>query len=161
MKTYSVYCDLARKRGAIGKFDLIFRQYFAEDEPAAVAKYREEFETNGPPVVAKEIASPFNADGLEFSANNVEADAQSIRAAVQMLRRRIDRVANTDAADGKAWHDDTDAEDHPLFQDTPENKYPRAIRDEAIIELVREHLRVITENEIAAARREEKEYAKS
>lgn len=157
MKTFTIYCELARQRGAIGIFEPIARQYYAEDPAAAEALYQSEIETNGPPLHTKEIPNPFDAEGLENYANNTETIAQHVRRLVESLRREMDRTALAMSRWQKDWHDDTEAEDHPLFQASEDVKYPRETRDAAILELVKTHLQVITENEVAAARRFEKE----
>ncbi len=153
MKTFNIYCEKARFRNAQGSFDLIFRSYYAEDPAEAKKQYRKDIETNGPPLVAKEIPNPFDAENLEMFANNTQETAQEIRNLVQSLRNQVDLVAIHQSHHEKEWHDDTESEDHPLFQAPAATKYPRAIRDEAILELVKTHLNAINDNENAEQKR--------
>ncbi len=153
MKCFNIYCERARFRNAIGKFYLIFRSYYAETVQQAEDLYRRDIETNGPPLVAKEIPNPFDAENLENYSNNTSLSAQTVRRLVSHLRAEVDKVATVQARHEKEWHDDTEAEDHPLFQAPAEIKYPRAVRDAAILELVKTHLQVITDNEAAEAKR--------
>lgn len=52
------------------------------------------------------------------------------------IRQAVDMAACQLAKDNAAWHDDPTAPDHPDFHAPPEVQFNRAVRDEAIVELV-------------------------
>jgi hypothetical protein len=89
-------------------------------------------------------ASAFTADGLVNAANNDKSDYDSIVRHVKALRSTIDRVAVKLAKANAAWHDDPEADDHAAHHAPAMEQYPRAIRDEAIRELVRYYLAELT-----------------
>jgi len=62
-----------------------------------------------------------------------------------MLQRDMDRTADYLAAANAAWHDDPASEDHAVFHAPAIEQFPRAMRDEAILELVRYHLNTLKE----------------
>lgn len=153
-KCFSVYNPAARKRGAIGIFESVLREYFAPDDTDANRQFQEEFETSGPPTTIREWKNPFDSECLFDYANNTAAIHVHIRHHVECLRRLMDNAARDYAKYNQAWHDDKDAPDSPLFQASAENQFPREFRDGAILDLVQQHLEVISENERSRSEKE-------
>jgi hypothetical protein len=58
MPWYHVRCAAARLRGAIGRFSLEYERLEAVSPADAERQYRDKYETQGPPVVAVQIAVP-------------------------------------------------------------------------------------------------------
>ena len=146
-KCYSLYNPAARNRGAIGIFDGTQRQYFATDEADARKQFAEEFETSGPLTLCKEVASPFDADCLFDFVKNTRDLSDSLTHCVDRLRALLDLAAANLAGHNQNWHDDKESADHPLYQATAEVQFPRALRDTAALDLVRDRLEIINENE--------------
>jgi hypothetical protein len=102
----------------------------------------------------KEIQSPFDADCLFDYANNTAELSNWMRSHVESFRRLMDRAASKLADANQQWHDDKDAADHPLFQASGFEQFPREMRDAAILDLVKRHLETINQNEEYRAEKE-------
>lgn len=76
------------------------------------------------------------AAALALCANNDHTDYRNIVYAVKQLRGTLDRTAYRLAKANAAWHDDPSADDHAAHHLPPEEQFPRAARDQAIIDLV-------------------------
>lgn len=151
MKTFEIHFT-GRRLGAIGVFYPIHAEVFAEDDVGALAALYERFEHVQYPQV-KEIASPFDSDGLVERVQNERDEFNQIRGLALVLRGFIDKVAERQAKANQDWHDDPEAPDWGLYHATAEVQFPRAARDAAILELVSRHLEVLNENEAAAERK--------
>lgn len=80
------------------------------------------------------------AEALFTAAVNEKAEYDAILFAVRHLRQTIDRTAKRVAKENADWHDDPQAEDHAAFHAPADVQFPRAMRDEAIRDLVAHYL---------------------
>ena len=81
-----------------------------------------------------------NAEYLYRGAMNEKRTHDSIVFAVGHLRRAIDNLAELAAKTNAEWHDDPEAEDHADYHAPADVQFPRAVRDEAIRDLVAHYL---------------------
>lgn len=151
-KCYSLFNPLGRKRGACGIFDGTQRQYFATDEADARNQFAAEVETGGPTTICREWKSPFDADCLFDFVKNTRDLSDQLTYHTGRLRALMDLAARNLAGHNQNWHDDKASDDHPLFQAPAEVQFPRELRDAAILDLVRDRLEIINENERSKAK---------
>jgi hypothetical protein len=94
---------------------------------------------------------PFTAEDLVLAANNERSEYEAITFAVRHLRRTIDATAARVAKANAEWHDVPEAEDHADYHAPAEVQFPRAVRDEAVKQLVAYYLGEITLAERSAS----------
>ena len=80
------------------------------------------------------------AEALTRFVNNDKPLYDAVTRGIRRLRAEVDRAANRLAQENAAWHDDPEAEDHAAFHAPADEQFPRAVRDEAIRDLVAYYL---------------------
>lgn len=87
------------------------------------------------------------AETLVRSAMNEQSEWARVTSAVRQLRHAIDRTSRRVARANADWHDDPEADDYAEFHAPAAEQFPREVRDEAILDLVRHYLTEITLDE--------------
>lgn len=84
----------------------------------------------------------FDAESLELYTVNDKPTHDSIVFALRYMRHVIDRAAEAVAKANAYWHDDPegDPEGYASHHAAPDKQFPRAVRDEAVINLVKYYL---------------------
>ena len=92
-------------------------------------------------------STPFDSDSLVLRMQNERTAIDSILHHVRSLRRLADRWAEQQSRDNAEWHDDPSSDDHADYHASAFAQFPRDVRDEAVIELVRHYLTELTLDE--------------
>jgi hypothetical protein len=90
-----------------------------------------------------------SAEALFNYIQNEKHLYDAVRLRVEGLRDTIDSAARNLAKANAEWHDDPDADDHAEFHAPADTQFPQAMRDEAVLDLVKRHLEICNENERA------------
>lgn len=80
------------------------------------------------------------AEMLELSAKNNSADHARVTHAIRQLRHALDLVAESVAKFNAGWNDDPTDENYALHHAPACAQFPRHVRDEVALELVRYYL---------------------
>lgn len=77
-----------------------------------------------------------NAETLFNRIRNESKYCERVKTNIRNLRRMMDEIAELQAKDNAAWHDDPEAEDHAEYHASAIKQFSRATRDKAIKDLV-------------------------
>lgn len=152
-KCFQIFHPKARLRKSRGKYEPLARQFYATDEADALKQFAEQVQTGPQCSSVKEWKPPFDSECLTISIANTQGPHNRARLAVAYLRQLVDAAARELTKQNANWHDDPQASDHPCYHAPAEDQFPREMRDEAILELVRYHLESINSNEAAEKKR--------
>ena len=81
-----------------------------------------------------------NSETLVNRIRNESKYCERLRANIRNLRRMMDEIAELQAKDNAAWHDDPKAEDYSEYHASAEKQFSRATRDKAVKDLVAYYL---------------------
>ncbi len=86
--------------------------------------------------MAKKIEG-FGAEYLVTAINNDAAAHNAVVGVVKHLQHVVNRMAVKAAKANADWHDDPEADDHAAFHAPADQQFPQAVRDEAVLDLVK------------------------
>lgn len=128
-----------RQVGAIGAAHEITTSRFAHSPAEAIQLCYEPLPVayeHVTGVEVREVPSPFGWEGLYNHVTNTRESLEQFTHWVRMMTSEMSRIARRVAKEGKDWHDDPGASEHPLYHAPTDQVYPPAVQIVAIAELV-------------------------